>query len=169
MRFHEVGLERTSIGYFTGPPGLVDNTAKSITCEDKKTVKQPTTLVCSKAYWWRLSHTVRQAGSKKSVYLRLTTTTVRLEWKFQKHGYPTTRDHCRGKQLTATARIKRAHVQQLKTSHSLRSIVLRITCNQVKHDNIEWEEGYYFLIINSLVLCVISGGLAILRHGSNNL
>ena len=36
MRFHELGLERTSISYFTGPPGLVDNTAKSITWEDKK-------------------------------------------------------------------------------------------------------------------------------------
>ena len=51
MRFHELGLERTSISYFTGPPGLVDNTAKSITCEDRKTVKQPTTLLYSKAYW----------------------------------------------------------------------------------------------------------------------
>ena len=51
MRFHELGLERTSISYFTGPPGLVDNTAKSITCEDKKPVKQPTTLLYSKAYW----------------------------------------------------------------------------------------------------------------------
>ena len=64
MRFHELGLERTSISYFTGPPGLVDNTAKSITWEDKKkTVKQPTTLLYSKAYWSLDKHDERIAST----------------------------------------------------------------------------------------------------------
>ena len=66
---------------------------------------------------------VRQAGSKKRVYLKLTTSTGRVEWKFQKHGYPITGDQCRGKQLTATARIKKRISKQLKTNHSQRSIV----------------------------------------------
>lgn len=36
MRIRKLGLERTSIGDFTGPPGLVYYTTESITWNDKR-------------------------------------------------------------------------------------------------------------------------------------
>lgn len=50
MRFHKLGLERTSIGYFTGPPGLVNNTAKSIACEHQKTINRESGMKVPKAW-----------------------------------------------------------------------------------------------------------------------
>ena len=108
MRFHELGLERTSISYFTGPPGLVDNTAKSITWEDKKNSETTNHLTLFQSLL-----IVRQAGSKKHVHLKLTTSTGTQQQETSGEGSNSPQQRESKKRIS----------QQLKTSRSQQNIV----------------------------------------------